>query len=140
MKKGIYLLGIALLLSAAPVYANCGMCGLGEKGSMSSEDWLAKKMEKMTSTLSLTEEQVPQVEALIKEKMEKKEAIKTEMNGKIEAMMEEYSTKIKALLSDEQKVKYEEMKAEGHKDMMKGSGHEHMHEGSHPETGGSAGE
>jgi len=48
--------------------------------------------------------------------------VKEEKMKKIEAIKEEYSAKIKDVLTDEQKVKYEEMKAE----RMKGSDHEHM--------------
>jgi len=128
MKKIIYLLTAVFVLSAVPVYAGCEFCRF--KMSTYSEDWLAKKMEKMTGSLGLTEEQVPQMEALIKEKVEKKKAIFEESSGKIKAVKEEYSAKIQALLTDDQKVKYEEMKAEWKKGSMKGSGHDHKGSGS----------
>ena len=84
----------------------------------------------MTKNLSLTEEQVSQVEALVEEKIEKKKAIREESLKKIENIREEYNSKVKALLDDDQKVKYDECEKE-RKEMkgMKGEGSGRMHKG-----------
>jgi len=130
MKKYFYFAATAFLLGIALVTVQSRIVSAeGSKGS-TSENWMEKKMEKMTTTLGLSEEQAAQVKALIEAKVEKKKAIK-----------EEYTASVKALLSDEQKVKYDEMKASYHKGSMKGSGHEHggtAMKGSGNEHGGTA--
>jgi len=137
MKRSTYLLTVLLLLCAVPVFAHCGMCGFDKKGSMSTEDRVAKKMEKMTAGLGLTEEQIPQVENLITEKLDKKKAIKDTMRKEMDAVREEFSANIKALLTDEQKEKYEAMVADWKKGSKKGSmkGSDHDHKGSDKGSG-----
>ncbi len=127
MKKIMYALVAVMLFSAVPVYANCGMCPL-DKGSMSTEDRVAKKMEKMTEKLGLSDEQAVKIKVLITEKMEMKKAIKAQMHEQMKMLTEEFSGQIKAILTDEQKVKFEEMRKE-HKGSEKGSGHEHKGSG-----------
>ena len=117
--KRVALLTVALLFATTMVYAHCGMCKL-DKGKK-SEDWAQKKMEKMTERLSLTEEQVAQIEPLVKEKIEKKKAVMEEARTKKEAIKEEYSAKIKALLNAEQQQELEEWKKEWKDE--KGEGH-----------------
>lgn len=138
MKKVIYLMIAAFLMSATPsmVYACPWM------DSTSIEEKTEKYMEKLTSKLSLTEEQAAQVETFVTEKLTKKKAIWDAKMAEIKVVKEEFSTKIKTVLTDEQKVKYDEMKAEHKKGSMKGSGYEHKgssHEmkGSGNEHGGS---
>jgi len=46
MKKIIYFLTVAFLFSATSVMAQCRFCAFGEKGSMSIEEKVEKKMEK----------------------------------------------------------------------------------------------
>jgi len=89
----------------------------------------------MTSKLELTEDQAAQVEVLVTEKLTKKQAIWEAKMAEIKSVKEDYSTKIQAVLTDEQKVKYDEMKAGHKKGSMKGSGH--GHKGSGHEHGGS---
>lgn len=146
MKKIVYFLVVVFLLSVTPAMARCSFCAFGDKGSMSIEEKVAKKMEKMTGTLELTEEQAAQVEVLVTEKLTKKKAIWDAKMTEIKAAKEDYSTKIQAVLTDEQKVKYDAMKADYHKGSMKGSmkgsGHEHggsdlKKKGSGHEHGGS---
>jgi hypothetical protein len=107
--KRVALLTVVLLATTTMAYAHCGMCKLDKKGK-SPEDWQKKKIEKMTEELSLTEEQVPAVEALVKEKIEKKKAIKEECRTNVKSVKEEYSGKIRALLDEGQKEKFDEMK------------------------------
>jgi len=125
MKKGIYLIIAAFLMSATPamVYACPWM------DSASIEEKVAKKMEKLTSKLALTEEQAAQIEVLVTEKLTKKKAIWKAKMAEIKVVKEEYSTKTQAVLTDEQKVKYDEMKAAWKKGSMKGSGYEHKGSG-----------
>lgn len=137
MKKIIYLLAAAVLFSATPVMANCGMCPLSGKGS-SSENWVEKKMEAMKTGLGLSDEQATKIEAILNEKMESKKAIMAEKKEKMDALRAEYTAKIDAVLDDEQKAKHAEMKAKRDKGSMKGSGHEHK--GSDHEMKGSGGE
>ena len=125
MKKAIYLAVAVLLMSTVStmVYACGGM------GSMSIEEKTEKKMKMLTNKLELTEEQAVQIKVLVTEKLTKKKAIWEAKMAEIKAVKEEYSAKIQVVLTDEQKVKYEEMKKEWHKGSMKGSmkgsGHEH---------------
>ena len=125
MKKIACILATAFLLSATLVMVQSGMVSAeGDKGS-TSENWMKKKLEKMTTTLGLSEDQAAQIETLMNEKMEAKKAITDNKGEEMSALREKYSADVKALLDDEQKAKYDEMKAEYHKGSMKGSGHEH---------------
>jgi len=135
MRKIICLMTAVFVLGAVPVYAGCEFCKFHK--SMSSEDWLAKKMEKMTSSLELTEEQIPQVKKLIEEKIKRKQAIFEKSMDDIEMIKEEYSAKIQELLSDEQKVQYEAMQKEWKEDSMKGSSYEHKGSGHEMKGSGS---
>ena len=121
MKKAIYLAIAVFLVSTFPamVHACPGM------DSMPIEERVTKKMKMLTSKLGLTVEQAAQIKVLVTEKLTKKKAIWDKKIAEIKVVKEEYSTKVKALLDDEQKVKYDEMKAGYHKGSMKGSGHEH---------------
>lgn len=121
MKKIIYFLTAAFVLSTAPAFAHCGMCPMSMKGS--SDDYVSKKVEKLTAELNLSDDQAAQIKTLITEKVEKKKAIKEDKMNKIEALQEEYSGKISAVLDDEQKAKYETLKADWGKDKMKMHGH-----------------
>jgi len=107
--------------------AHCGKCGLPKEGG--TDDYVAKKAEKLTDKLGLSAEQSAQAKVLIKEKMEKKHTIMQEKSDAIEAVKEEYSAKLAALLNDEQKVKYEAMQAEWKEEGMKGSHHDHKGSG-----------
>jgi len=129
MKKAIYLVIAVFLVIAVPamVHACPGM------DSMSIEDKVSKKMEKLTKKLALTEEQAAEIKTLVTEKLTKKKAIWEAKIAEIKTVKEGYSAKIQAVLTDEQKTKYDEMKQEWSKGSMKGSmkgskkgsGHEH---------------
>lgn len=124
MKK-VILAVTMILLGSTYVFAHCGTCPLSaEKGSKGShsEDWMQKKMEKMTTGLGLSAEQASQVEALMKTKMEKKKAVKEEKKRKMEAIKEEFHANMKTVLNPEQLEKFEQMRQE--KGSMKGSGHD----------------
>ena len=117
--KRVALLTMALVFATTMAYVHCGFCQ-SDKGKK-SEDWAQKKIERMTERLSLTEEQVSQVEVVIKEKGEKKKVVREDARIKMESIKEECSVEIKALLDDDQKVKYDEWKKE--REEMKGEGH-----------------
>jgi len=85
----------------------------GGKGS-GTEDWAAKKLNKLTTNLELSEEQVAKVKALIEVKKSKKQALH-----------EEFKSGLAAILTAEQLEKHETMKAE-----HKGSKGHHEHGGS----------
>ncbi|MBN1870406.1 MAG: hypothetical protein JW847_07530 [Candidatus Omnitrophica bacterium] len=108
--KRVILLTVALLFAATMAYAECSNCK-GAKAKM-NEGSVQEKAAKMTERLGLTQEQADEVKALITEKAEKKKAVMEECRAKKESIAEEYSAKIKALLTDDQKVKYDEWKAE----------------------------
>ena len=129
MKKIVYLIAAMFLLNAAPALANCGMCPLGAKGA-TTEEYVEKKMEKLTSELGLSEEQAGKVKGILTDKMEKKKAAKAEKREKMDAISAEFSDKVNAVLDDEQKVKFEAIKAEWKKGSTKGSGHDHKGSGS----------
>lgn len=146
MKKAVYLLTAVFVLSATQAMAHCGMCALDKKGSTTVEDKVAKKLEKLTNKLSLTDEQAADAKVLLTEKYTKKKAIKEAKRAELDAVGEEYSGKLEALLTEDQKPAYAEMKAEWKKSKKsgcphcdkgsKGSGHDHK--GSDHEHKGSA--
>jgi uncharacterized protein HemX len=113
--KRIILLTVALLFVAAMGPVRIGLC---EEDMDKSDVWVEKQMKKMTKKLTLTQDQVPQVEAALKEKVEKKKAAREEMQAKIDSIKEEYDAKIKALLTEEQQKIYDDMK-EQNKDWKK---------------------
>jgi len=145
MKKLTLLVVLAILFSAAPVFAHCGMCGMGEakgsdKGSM-SENWTAEKTASLTEALGLSEEQAAQVTAALEVKKSKKNALKEEKKANMDAIRDEFHAALKSILTAEQLEKHEAMMAEKEKMKaeMKGGDHHHgEHKGSgHDEHEGS---
>ncbi len=83
-----------------------------KKGRMTVE----QQMERMTTQLSLTDEQKPKVEAVLKESSKKRQEIfsdssinRSQMREKMQPIMEEQNKKLKAILTDDQYKKYQEM-------------------------------
>lgn len=101
---GVAVLGLCL---SAPVFAHCGHCGMGAEHGKSektekSEKMRARHLEKLTEKLSLTPEQQTQVKAILDEKQTKMEQVRAETHQKI-----------KAVLTEEQKAKFDDLKAKG---------------------------
>jgi Spy/CpxP family protein refolding chaperone len=81
-----------------------------------------QQMERMTTQLSLTDEQKPKVEAVLKESAKKRQEIfsdssidRSQMREKMQPIMEEQNKKMKAILTDDQYKKYQEMNQRGKK-------------------------
>ena len=136
-RKSYVMLAVLMVsfLTATIAQAHCGKCGMGDKG----DDYVTKKVEKLTAELGLDEGQAKEVEGIIKDKMAKKKAIKEEKQAKMDALGAEYKTKMKAVLNDDQNVKFDAMMAEWEQDNKKGSdkGSSHEHKGSDHEHKGS---
>lgn len=133
MKKFVLLTSI-LLLAAAPAFAHCGKCGVGEDMKTMEEgeahDKIHDKVSKMSEALGLTEEQTAQVTEALNAKMTKKAALKEEKKESMDAIHTEYMDTLKSILTEEQIAKHEAMKAE-----MKGSDHEHKGSGHEKKEG-----
>jgi len=83
MKKIVCFLTAAFFLSIILVMVQSGVVSAEGDRESTSENWMEKKMEKMTTRLGLSDDQVTQIEALMIEKKEKKKAV-----------MEDYSAKV----------------------------------------------
>ena len=128
MKKLAFLLSVIFLMSTAPAFAHCGMCGIGEaKGEMAGEmtgDMADKKVEKMKEELGLSDEQAAQVKALVEKKIAAKQKAQ-----------DDFKAGLDAILTDEQKAKKMEMKEEHMEKGSKGSkGSHHDHGDGHEHT------
>jgi periplasmic protein CpxP/Spy len=90
----------------------------GGKGRFTVE----QQMERLTTQLTLTDEQKPKVKAVLEETSKKMQEIfndssldRTQMREKMQPIREEQTKKMKAILTDEQFKKYEEMNTRGKK-------------------------
>jgi periplasmic protein CpxP/Spy len=86
------------------------------KGGYSPE----QQLERMTTTLSLTDEQKPKVKAVLEETSKKMKDLRSETDQttrreKMKPIMDEQNTKLKAILTPEQFTKYQEMRPTGGK-------------------------
>lgn len=136
MNKQLILITAILMVTAGPVFACCGFCDLSKKGS-NHDEWKKAKIEKMTTELGLSADQVTQVEALLSDKIEKKKAVWDEAKKEKAAIREEYKTKLKSILTAEQLEKHTAMMEEKEsKREHKGSDYEHE-KGSDSEKKGS---
>lgn len=86
------LLTMALALLATPVLAH---------EDYGDHNWSEHVIQRLDEQLDLSDEQHSQVEALVKEQFEKRQALRTESDNRM-----------KEILNDEQKAKFEHMKAE----------------------------
>ena len=75
-----------------------------------------QQLERMTTQLSLTDEQKPKVKAVLEESAKKRQEIfsdtsidRSQMREKMQPIMEEQNKKMKAILKEDQYKKYEEM-------------------------------
>jgi len=133
MKKMILMIVLGLILTASPVFAHCGMCGVdGKKGDKKARVHTGEvdgKVKKMTKTLGLSEEQSQKVKAIIEAKMEKKKAVHEEMESKMNAIRDEFKASMKEVLTPEQMEKFEDMpmkgKKKGDRKHSKSDGHSH---------------
>ena len=89
-----------------------------KKGRFSVE----QQMERLTTQLSLTDEQKPKVKAVLEESSKKRQEIfsdssidRSQMREKMQPIMEEQNKKMKAILTEEQYKKYQEMNQRGKK-------------------------
>src|ERR1035438_1616574 len=81
-----------------------------------------QQMERMITTLTLTDEQKPKVKAVLEESSKKRQEIMSDssldratIREKMQPIMEEQNKKMKAILTDEQFTKYKEMNQRGKK-------------------------
>jgi len=79
-----------------------------------------QQLERMTTQLSLTDEQKPKVKTVLEETSKKMQEIRSdtsidrsEMRTKMRPIMEEQNKKLKAILTEDQFKKYEEMQQRG---------------------------
>jgi Spy/CpxP family protein refolding chaperone len=117
MKK---LLKLSLALVVMFVFATGAIAQTAERKSMSKDDRMKMKIEKMKSELSLTDEQAAKIQEIYKNhfsSMENKGQFQSA--DKSDAQKEEFKNKraaldkdIKAVLTADQLSKYEAMKAE----------------------------
>jgi Spy/CpxP family protein refolding chaperone len=70
-------------------------------------------LERLSTELSLTEDQKPKVKAIVEDAKKKRDALKDETpedrKEKSKAIIEEQMTKMKAVLTAEQQIKYQKM-------------------------------
>jgi periplasmic protein CpxP/Spy len=90
----------------------------GGKGRFTVE----QQMERMTTTLTLTDEQKPKVKAVLEESSKKRQEIMSDssldratIREKMQPIMDEQNKKMKAILTDDQYTKYQEMNQRGKK-------------------------
>ena len=90
----------------------------GGKGRFTVE----QQMERLTTQLSLTDEQKPKVEAVLKESSKKRQEIfsdssidRSQMREKMQPIMEEQNKKLKAILTEDQYKKYQDMQQKAKK-------------------------
>jgi Spy/CpxP family protein refolding chaperone len=75
---------------------------------------IEQQMERMTTTLTLTDEQKPKVKAVLEGQQKKMQEIRDESDQdtrrtKMQDLRKETETKMKGILTDEQLKKYQEM-------------------------------
>jgi Spy/CpxP family protein refolding chaperone len=75
---------------------------------------IEQQMERMTTTLTLTDEQKPKVKAVLEGQQKKMQEVRSESDQdtrrtKMQDLRKETETKMKAILTDEQFKKYQEM-------------------------------
>jgi hypothetical protein len=116
MKK---LLLIAMLFSIG--FAAVAQKG-GQRGSATPEERADRVTNKMAEELSLSEDQKKKVYQINLDHAKKRQAEMEARRAAMEADMKAQNQEIEALLSEEQKAKWAEMKAEGKK-RMKEEGH-----------------
>ena len=81
---------------------------------------IEQQMERMTTTLTLTDEQKPKVKAVLEGQQKKMQEIRDESDQdtrrtKMQDLRKETETKMKAILTDDQFKKYQEMNQRGKK-------------------------
>lgn len=124
MNKWIFATGMMLMISLSTMAQKRG----GERPS--PEDRAKRTTERMAETLSLTEEQKKQVldinleyakknEAEMEARKAEMEARKAEMEAK-RAELKQQDAKIQAVLTEEQRIKWTEIKAERMDDRRRG--------------------
>lgn len=111
MKK---LLLIAMLFSIG--FAAVAQKG-GQRGSATPEERAERVTNKMAEELSLSEDQKKKVYQINLDHAKKRQAEMEARRAAMEADMKAQNQEIEALLSEEQKTKWSEMKAEGKKRM-----------------------
>ena len=81
-----------------------------------------QQLERMTTQLSLTDEQKPKVKTVLEDSAKKRKGImsdssidREQMREKMRPIMEEQNKKMKAILTDDQYTKYQEMNRRGKK-------------------------
>lgn len=111
MKK---LLLIAMLFSIG--FAAMAQKG-GQRGSATPEERAERVTNKMAEELSLSEDQKKKVYQINLDHAKKRQAEMEARRAAMEADMKAQNQEIEALLSEEQKAKWAEMKAEGKKRM-----------------------
>lgn len=111
MKK---LLLIAMLFSIG--FAAVAQKG-GQRGSATPEERAERITNKMAEELSLSEDQKKRVYQINLDHAKKRQAEMEARRAAMEADMKAQNQEIEALLSEEQKAKWAEMKAEGKKRM-----------------------
>jgi hypothetical protein len=79
-------------------------------------------MERMTTTLTLTDDQKPKVKAVLEDSSKKRQEIMSDtsldraaIREKMQPIMDEQNKKMKAILTDDQYTKYQEMNQRGGK-------------------------
>ena len=81
-----------------------------------------QQMERMTTTLTLTDDQKPKVKAVLEDSSKKRQEIMSDtsldraaIREKMQPIMDEQNKKMKAILTDDQYTKYQEMNQRGGK-------------------------
>ena len=85
-----------------------------KKGGKRGPQTIEQQMERMTTTLTLTDEQKPKVKAVLEGQQKKMQEIRDESDQdarrtKMQDLRKETETKMKGILTDEQFKKYQEM-------------------------------
>src|ERR1017187_9887549 len=93
-----------------------------KKGGKRGFPTVEQQMERMTTTLTLTDEQKPKVKAVLEESSKKRQEIMSDssldratIREKMQPIMDEQNKKMKAILTDDQFTKYKEMNQRGKK-------------------------
>jgi Spy/CpxP family protein refolding chaperone len=121
MKKLSLIAALALggLLACSTVAMAQDTNATPKKGGKRGFPTVEQQMERMTTALSLTDEQKPKVEAVIKDSSKKRQDLfsdtsmdRQERREKMQAISEEQTKKMKDILTPDQMEKYTQMQAQ----------------------------
>lgn len=112
MKKvAMLLVGFMVLGSAVSFAGHHGGHSKCEKSVEKQEEYIEKKVKKMSKAFDLSEGQEAQVETILRDKMDKKHVAKQNYKDAKAKISEEFRSKMNGVLTAEQKPAFDKMLA-----------------------------